>query len=223
MFREVEKLMEDTQHKLEEAVYQMDNESAKSNFKLDELPANYHNKSNTERKVGNTAIHTVQKIDKMTDNNTGSTFFSKTVIQSRRKENEIDRECIIDEDCGKRKYCFYELLQSRCLPCKTLESICTKDEECCEGQLCVWGRCSDNTTKGEAGSICQYQTECKAELCCAFHKVLLFPVCTPKPTEGERCHSTSNHLLDLLSWDMEGEGPRESCPCSRGLSCQPHR
>ncbi|KAG9352365.1 hypothetical protein JZ751_020778 [Albula glossodonta] len=149
MFREVEKLMEDTLHKLEEAVY---------------------------------------------------------------------KECIIDEDCGKGRYCLYERLQSRCLPCKTLNMLCTQDEECCAEQLCVWGRCSGNGTKGAAGSICQHQSDCSPALCCAFHKV-----CTSKPTEHERCHSHPNHLMDLLSWDMEGEGPREHCPCARGLQCQPHR
>ncbi|KAL4613542.1 dickkopf-related protein 3 [Arapaima gigas] len=49
---------------------------------------------------------------------------------------------------------------------------------------------------------------------------LLFPVCTGRPAEHERCHSPSNHLMELLSWDMDGEGPREYCPCSRGLQCQ---
>ena len=47
---------------------------------------------------------------------------------------------------------------------------CTKDDECCGKQLCVWGQCSQNATKGEAGSTCQYQTDCNPDLCCAFHK-----------------------------------------------------
>ncbi|MBN3312717.1 DKK3 protein, partial [Atractosteus spatula] len=222
MFREVEELMEDTQHKLEEAVYQVDNETAKSLINMDDLPLNYHDESKTEKKVGNTSVHTFQKIDKVTDNKTGATFFSKTVIKSSSKENQIDRECIINEDCGSGKYCSYELLQSKCLPCKTQDSKCTKDEECCNDQLCVLGQCSNSVAKGEAGSICQYQTDCSAGLCCAFHKTLLFPICTPKPGEGERCHSHANSLLDLLSWDIEAEGPRETCPCIGALRCQPH-
>lgn len=47
---------------------------------------------------------------------------------------------------------------------------CTKDEECCGEELCVWGQCSQNATKGEPGSTCQYQTDCNPDLCCAFHK-----------------------------------------------------
>lgn len=47
---------------------------------------------------------------------------------------------------------------------------CTQDEECCDNQLCVWGQCSQNATRGEAGTTCQYQSDCSPELCCAFHK-----------------------------------------------------
>lgn len=47
---------------------------------------------------------------------------------------------------------------------------CTKDEECCDEQLCVWGQCSQNATRGEAGSTCQYQSDCRPDLCCALHK-----------------------------------------------------
>ncbi|XP_061078259.1 dickkopf-related protein 3-like isoform X2 [Conger conger] len=190
MFREVEKLMEDTQHKLQEAVYQMDNESARSILYVHDLPPNYQEESSTDRTVGNQTVHTVEKINKVTDNRTGETHFSRTVIQSSSQENKVHHPC-------------------------------TKDEECCSGQLCVWGQCSENTTKGQPGSICQYQSDCNTELCCAFHKALLFPVCTTTPVEGEHCRSRPSHLMELLSWDMEGEGPREHCPCAGGLQCQP--
>ncbi|XP_072516809.1 dickkopf-related protein 3a isoform X2 [Salminus brasiliensis] len=100
------------------------------------------------------------------------------------------------------------------------DHICAKDEECCEGQLCVWGQCTKNITKGEAGTICEYQSDCSSNLCCAFHKALLFPVCISKPAERERCMISANHLMELLSWDLEGEGPREHCPCAGELQCQ---
>ncbi|KAJ8248874.1 hypothetical protein GJAV_G00228700 [Gymnothorax javanicus] len=221
MFREVEKLMEDTQQKLEEAVYQMDNESARSILYIHDLPPNHHEESSTDRTVGNQTVHTVEEVSKVTDNKTGETHFSRVVIQSSNEGNEVQHECVIDEDCEKGRYCLYEALQSKCLPCKALDTPCTKDEECCAGQLCVWGQCSGNTTKGEPGSICQYQSDCNTELCCAFHKALLFPVCTAMPVQGERCHTHPNHLMELLSWDMAGEGPREHCPCAAGLHCQP--
>lgn len=47
---------------------------------------------------------------------------------------------------------------------------CTKDNECCSEQLCVWGQCSLNATKGEAGSTCHQQTDCSPDLCCLVHK-----------------------------------------------------
>ncbi|KAK6472596.1 dickkopf-related protein 3-like [Huso huso] len=224
MFREVEELVEDTQHKLEEAVHQMVNESVQeSELNVDDLPPNYHNESSTDTMAGNTSYHTVEKIDKVTDNKTGATFFSKTVISSSSSEGgEMKHECIINEDCGNGNYCQSGLLQSKCLPCKMQDSNCTRDVECCEGHLCVWGQCVKNSIKGGPGTICEYQSDCNRELCCAFYKALLFPVCTALPKEGEHCHDPSNPLLDLLSWDQEPEGPHEYCSCTNGLSCQSH-
>ncbi|XP_039993530.1 dickkopf-related protein 3a isoform X2 [Xiphias gladius] len=102
----------------------------------------------------------------------------------------------------------------------SIDHSCTKDEECCGEQLCVWGQCSQNATKGEAGSTCQYQTDCSPDLCCAFHKALLFAVCSAKPIERERCFGASNHLIELLSWDIQDDGPRKHCPCAGDLHCQ---
>lgn len=154
----------------------------------------------------------------------------------------------------RMKYVFWNILS--CLkPLYVLYSpqTCTKDEECCAGHLCVWGQCA-NSTKGEAGTLCQYQSDCKEEFCCAFHKgmsifhhniwacyilictcwivhilllttcfqfsALLFPVCSSKPIERERCIISANHLMELLSWDFKGEGPQEHCPCAGDLQCQ---
>ncbi|XP_066504150.1 dickkopf-related protein 3a isoform X1 [Hoplias malabaricus] len=219
MFKEVEELMEDTQHKLEDTVNQMDNESAKSGHNVQNLTSDYNSLSSSETGLGNQSVP-ADKIDKTSGNMTEESRRSRTIILSSVKKNDTDHECIIDEDCEKGRYCLYESHQSRCLVCKGVNSNCTKDEECCEGQLCVWGQCTKDTTKGEAGTICEYQSDCSSDLCCAFHKALLFPVCISKPTERERCLISANHLLELLSWDLEGEGPREHCPCAGDLQCQ---
>ncbi|KAF2979298.1 hypothetical protein EK904_012465, partial [Melospiza melodia maxima] len=85
MLREVEALMEDTQHKLRNAM-EAEEEGAKklSEVSFEDLPPNYHNESNTETRVGNRTVQTHQEIDKLTDNKTGSTVFSETVITSIR-------------------------------------------------------------------------------------------------------------------------------------------
>ncbi|KTG34878.1 hypothetical protein cypCar_00027326 [Cyprinus carpio] len=176
MFREVEKLMEDTQQKLEEAVHQMANESSKSLLHGRNFPASFHNETTTEIKVGNQTVHLIERIDKK-NLDLNLQFFKKVVFE------------------------------------------CTKDVECCGDQLCVWGVCAQNRTKGQSGTICQDQSDCSPQHCCAFHKALLFPVCRPKPQEGQGCHSDPNQLMDLLLWDEEG--PQEHCPCATGLHCQP--
>ncbi|KAM4630468.1 dickkopf-related protein 3a [Polymixia lowei] len=223
MFVEVKQLTEDTQQNLQDTSHQMNNESNDVSLHPHNLPSSHHNESNNDKVAGNQSVHTSETVDKETNNTTGEPEArpTRTTIQPSVKENNLNHECIVDENCEKGRYCLYETRKSKCLPCKAVDVPCTKDEECCEGQLCVWGQCGQNATKGEAGSICQSQHDCNTDLCCAFHKALLFPVCLAKPIERERCFSPSNHLMELLSWGMEGEGPREYCPCAGDLQCQP--
>ncbi|KAJ3596057.1 hypothetical protein NHX12_002466 [Muraenolepis orangiensis] len=131
-----------------------------------------------------------------------------------------DQECMVDEDCGDTRYCFYEIEKAKCLPCIPTDMPCTKDEECCSQQMCVWGQCTVNSTSGTEGTICQSQSDCRPDLCCAFQRELLFPVCNPRPEKGESCVNHPNLLMDMLSWDTEG--PRDHCPCAGELQCQPH-
>ncbi|XP_066495378.1 dickkopf-related protein 3 isoform X2 [Tiliqua scincoides] len=224
MFREVEELMEDTQYKLRNAVKEME---AEEGFKrvggidFEKLPPDYHNKSHTDRKVGNKTIHTYQEINKAVDNQTGSTSYSETVITSVQ-EGEVKRnnECIIDEDCETGKYCEFSGLEYKCHVCKTQHTHCSRDVECCGHQLCVWGECRKAASRGENGTICENQHDCNPGMCCAFSKDLLFPVCTPLPGEGEPCHDPSNRFLNLITWELEPDGALDRCPCTHGLICQ---
>ncbi|KAB5571579.1 hypothetical protein PHYPO_G00226660 [Pangasianodon hypophthalmus] len=203
MFKEVEKLMEDTQQKLEEAVHQMANETSRSLYGY-RLPFGHPNPTVTGAKDS--------------ESESGDTVSSTPLTQESRW-NEVDHECLIDEDCEEDSYCLYNISSSKCVSCKSINMECVKDEECCGEQLCVWGVCTQNKTRGGSGTICQYQSDCSPLHCCAVHKALLYPVCRPRPLEGQSCYEQPNELLELLMWD--DEAPHEHCPCAAGLQCQP--
>ncbi|XP_040893654.1 dickkopf-related protein 3a [Toxotes jaculatrix] len=212
MFVAVEQLPEDPQQKPEDAFHQKNNEGVTLSPNPNNLPPGHHNETSIDKVTDNESVHDSE--EKETNN------ITTTTDQYSDLGNSIYHGCITNEDCGKGRYCHNVVHNSRCLPCKALDVSCTKDEECCGEQLCVWGQCSQNATKGEAGSTCQYQTDCNPDLCCALHKALLFAVCSAKPIERERCFGASNHLLELLSWDTQDEGPRKHCPCAGDLHCQ---
>lgn len=66
-----------------------------------------------------------------------------------------ERETIIDGFASHTRTCWH--IQP-----------CSKDEECCSDQTCVWGQCTVNATSGTEGTICQGQSDCRSDLCCAF-------------------------------------------------------
>ncbi|XP_075694267.1 dickkopf-related protein 3 [Rhinoderma darwinii] len=215
MFREVEELMEDSKAKLRNAVKEME---AEDKVASEELPLRYHNESVKEIKVGNDTMVVREEIIKETDNKTGATYISETIISSLKSGYKEGHECIVDEDCRPGNYCHLSSFNYKCLPCKEQE-MCTRDGECCEGRLCVWAQCR-TSSKGEIGTICESQQDCGSGLCCAVHTSLLFPVCTPMPGKGEQCQ-TLNPLLELFTWELEPEVPVNFCPCPSGLVCQP--
>ncbi|XP_022059030.1 dickkopf-related protein 3a [Acanthochromis polyacanthus] len=205
VFVEVEQLPEDLQHKPEDAFQQTNNQSVSPH--PNNIPLSHPNENGPDKVTDNESFH--QETNNIT-----------TAVQTSDLENKIDHRCLTNDDCGKGRYCFSDTDNSKCVPCKAIDVPCTKDVECCGEQLCLWGQCTQNATKGEAGSTCQHQTDCNLDLCCAFHKTLLFPVCSAKPIERERCFGASNHLMELLSWDIQDDGPRKHCPCAGDLHCQ---
>ncbi|XP_038154619.1 dickkopf-related protein 3a [Cyprinodon tularosa] len=203
----VQQVQEDQQQKPDDASPQVNNIDTPQANDLPQSHPNETDKATNEGSVDSSAEQ-------------GTINVTATSVLDNDLDNNINQGCITSEDCGKGSYCLSNTHKSKCKPCKDTDMSCTKDEECCSEQMCVWGQCSQNATKGEAGSTCQYQTDCKPDLCCAFHKALLFPVCSAKPIERERCFGVSNNLMELLSWKTLDDKPRKHCPCAGDLQCQ---
>ncbi|XP_028914790.1 dickkopf-related protein 3 [Ornithorhynchus anatinus] len=228
MFREVEELMEDTQHKLRSAVREMEaEEGAATAWRTPlgasgpGLPADFRGGSGPDGQLGGLTLRTHREMDKVTDNRTGQTVLTETPAASpddgRRKH-----ECVIDEDCGMGQYCQFSSFRYTCQPCKAQQAHCARDGECCGDQLCAWGLCAKDASPGGDGTICESQRDCRPGSCCAFQRELLFPVCLPLPVEGEPCHRAAGGLLDLITWELEPDGVLDRCPCAGGFTCRPH-
>ncbi|ETE71589.1 Dickkopf-related protein 3, partial [Ophiophagus hannah] len=216
MLQEVEELMEDTQYKLTNAVKEMEAEEEGSKkimgIEFQKLPANYHNESYTDTKVGNKTIHRHQEIDKVTDNKTGSTSYSETIITSIQEDRKRNHECIIDEDCETGKYCAFSDLEYNCHICKPQHRHCSRDVECCGQQLCVWGECMQAVSKGENGTICENQHDCNPGLCCAFTKghyssdsLCELSLNKTQSEDKKQLLADELSLLDFVTQDIPGE------------------
>ncbi|XP_008335238.2 dickkopf-related protein 3a isoform X2 [Cynoglossus semilaevis] len=212
-FVDVEQLQEDPQRSEPEHPL-LHNDMVSVSPGPDLLPDHF-NESNSD-KVTDSGPHT--SLEQETNNITSTADHDSDL--GNYIDLNVKQSCITDDDCGKDRYCFNAVHGSECMSCKAIDVPCTKDKECCGDQLCVWGQCSQNATKGEAGSTCEYQSECRPELCCAYHQALHFSVCLAKPIERERCFGASNHLMELLNWNIRKNEPRKHCPCAGDLHCQ---
>uniref|UniRef100_A0ACB8EWA8 Uncharacterized protein n=2 Tax=Sphaerodactylus townsendi TaxID=933632 RepID=A0ACB8EWA8_9SAUR len=103
---------------------------------------------------------------------------------------------------------------------------CQKDEECCLGYLCVWGKCAEGVSRGESGTRCDpNQEECSPGLCCTASNALSFPLCVPYPKEGEECQTPSANFFGMMGWGSQSAFAKSGkyCPCAKGLQCRRKR
>uniref|UniRef100_A0A672GEW6 Dickkopf N-terminal cysteine-rich domain-containing protein n=1 Tax=Salarias fasciatus TaxID=181472 RepID=A0A672GEW6_SALFA len=231
MFQEVEELMEDTQQLLDEAVDQVSlppssvclHPSSRSRAAAAE-----QDEDGSTDGSSTAAPHPPRFLQLLTEpGGSPPVPLPCTYMHARHRHQHFTElqlhprpDCLVDEDCGSLKYCLYELDSSQCLPCVPADMPCTTDQECCRDQLCVWGQCTEDSVPGSEGTICQGQRDCRPDLCCAFQREFLFPVCNPRPGTGDPCLNRPHLLLDLLAWDQDG--PRGHCPCAEDLQCQSH-
>nr|XP_056719293.1 dickkopf-like protein 1 [Euleptes europaea] len=208
----------------------MANERFDSTVDISKLPPNYHNEEQKQRKMGNATVYSHREISKVTDNRTGEMIFSeKTVTSIEQGDTLLEKKkevCVNDNDCQKGQFCSRSLLASQCQECKAKLMTCQKDEECCLGYLCVWGKCAEGVSRGDSGTRCDPNREaCSPGLCCTATSSLSFPVCAPYPKEGEACQAPSTTFFGLMGWGSQAAFAKSGkyCPCAQGLQCRSKR
>uniref|UniRef100_A0A8C6VW10 Dickkopf WNT signaling pathway inhibitor 3a n=1 Tax=Nothobranchius furzeri TaxID=105023 RepID=A0A8C6VW10_NOTFU len=154
----VEQLPEDPHPKPEDAFPQ---ENKSVSFHHNDLPQSHQNETTSDKSKDVFAVRGARLYN---------TYQHKICQAAKMFRIFLLQGCITDDECGGGRFCLHHTHSSKCQPCKETDSSCTKDVECCHQQLCVWGQCSQNATKGEAGSTCEQQTDCDLDLCCVFHK-----------------------------------------------------
>ncbi|XP_053882706.1 dickkopf-related protein 3 isoform X1 [Malaclemys terrapin pileata] len=186
MFREVEELMEDTQHKLRNAVKEMEaeEEGAKNPSEVDfeNLPPSYHNESNTDTKIGNKTIHTHQEIDKVTDNKTGSTIYSETVItsikdgESKRNHEEFCFKITLKRRTGDR-HSWHEM---------ALRTSISQIEECIIDEDCEIGKYCQFSSFEYLCQLCKTQhSPCSRDVECCGDQLCAWGECVEAASKGE--------------------------------------
>ncbi|XP_048578985.1 dickkopf-related protein 3 [Nematostella vectensis] len=118
-------------------------------------------------------------------------------------------ECSEKKPCKAGKYC--NLLY--CEDCHKHKMACYHRNQCCSGMVCTYGRC-EKTSKGDPGSFCEKDTDCKGDACCVLEPTVnsVIPICKPKLDEYHQCAS----ILYRKIW--VGEKP-DCGPCKKGLEC----
>ncbi|XP_070536204.1 uncharacterized protein [Ptychodera flava] len=130
-----------------------------------------------------------------------------------KEECEFDDDCAEDEFCDNEDFWFWP---NECSDCFQADELCNRNAECCKGSLCVWGRCQPDTVAGDEGTLCEVDTDCFENMCCAYEIGLQTSVCQPMSIEGEECSGAK----DTFFSNIVGV-PASGCPCATGLQCLP--
>ncbi|XP_039259624.2 dickkopf-related protein 3-like [Styela clava] len=179
---------------------------------INKLPANYHNTTTITKKVGNTTVSTTVKIDKTTDPKTGAV--SVSVMQSSNEGVPLN-QCSASSPCKKGMYCRKQLVGDFCRKCSNKSKSCTSNEQCCgadaTGSLCVRGTCQTGFSKGQAGTLCKFQSDCNTGLCCARKFLHQNGECQNLAKKDEKCAVSYSELSTIMRGGL--------CPCKQGLVC----
>lgn len=132
----------------------------------------------------------------------------ETTKGNKTRGNSTMQHCKKDRHCEWGHYCHKH--NGLCHSCRNEEfSRCRRDNMCCDGMECVFGRCRKAMPRGTLNAKCRKDRKCDTGLCCV--KVHGQPICKQLLQEGEDCSVPEGGL---------GYSLNQKCPCAPGLVCK---
>ena len=116
-------------------------------------------------------------------------------------------ECKKDKHCGNGKYCHRHY--GSCHNCKPMGTHCRRNNMCCNGMECMFGKCRMIVPAGVEDSKCRKDRDCNKGLCCA--KTHGEFICKRMLQQDEICTVSSGGIAYSLN---------HNCPCAEGLVCR---
>lgn len=189
----------------------MDSEDSGSGEDVDEVPTksktNFYIWNGIETEPTKTPEH--DSLKELSEMNPGIKFMTAipTTDSNKSKQQLQSKSCLSNQECTKDQTC--NLYSRKCERCRYGNEICRRDENCCNGKQCLWGRCRQSKKDGTSGSLCTTNKDCSAGLCCAKEHGL--SICKNYLEEGNTCDVPAGGLVFSI---------HHSCPCMQGLRCK---
>lgn len=102
------------------------------------------------------------------------------------------------KSCGQGKFCdpIFHLCRKKFAEGRT----CMAQKQCGKNLRCQWGKCQ-KVKKGDPGTFCKGNSDCKGDACCRNTPGSFHMMCIPQQTEGAICglHHQTESLADRKS------------------------
>jgi len=126
------------------------------------------------------------------------------------------QECHAQKKCADpKKFCH----MYTCTDCLKNNIVCTNNGQCCDGSICIYGRCAPGSKNSKVpGKFCDRQDDCHESHCCVHEHEInpIIKICKPKLGKHQTCgpHNQFHQSEEHGAVDAACE------PCKGKLQCK---